>query len=232
MRPASAEETALLNNDLIAFGLTAPFTDRRNAHGNATLPAMAVPSQDALDRLASTTAGLLREHPQGLSEHALIQALRASPAGDVLPGTLGDLTALFRAHFLLFHVLFRLRDELRTRAEAELVIDPLRIRLLPSAPGRAGLERDDALRRYYQDLDQLDITSEDDVARLLAGFHARLHGGERRTEALAELGLEDPVSDAEIKQAYRRLAQRHHPDRGGDAGRLQALNAALATLLP
>jgi curved DNA-binding protein CbpA len=38
------------------------------------------------------------------------------------------------------------------------------------------------------------------------------------------------VDDATIKRRYRRLAMRHHPDRGGDGVRLREINAALATL--
>jgi hypothetical protein len=152
------------------------------------------------------------------------------------PRSLGDpfagLLATFRAHFLLFHVLYALRDELRGRGEAELLIDPLGIRLVPARPGRPGLSADDPVRSFYADLSQLGETDEDAVARLLAGFYARLHGGAGRAEALGVLGLEDPVSDGEIKAAYRRLAQQAHPDRGGDTERIQALNAALRRLMP
>jgi len=30
------------------------------------------------------------------------------------------------------------------------------------------------------------------------------------------LGIEKRASDAEVKKAYRKLAMKHHPDRGGD----------------
>ncbi|NNG14653.1 MAG: DnaJ domain-containing protein, partial [Gammaproteobacteria bacterium] len=42
--------------------------------------------------------------------------------------------------------------------------------------------------------------------------------------------LDDPVSDADIKQQYRRLAMQHHPDRGGDDATLQKINAAMNIL--
>jgi len=38
------------------------------------------------------------------------------------------------------------------------------------------------------------------------------------------------ASAAELKAAYRTLAKRHHPDVGGDAKRILALNAAWAVL--
>lgn len=186
---------------------------------------------DFFDTLAPAVLDLLRAAPEGMSEHVLLKALQARLPG-ALPAELLDPLQLFRAHFLLFHVLYRLRDALRAQGRAELVIDPLGIRLLPYAPGREALAADDALRAYYLDPGHLQTTTGEEVAVLLARFHARLKGGASRARALAELGLADPVSDAQIKRRYRRLAQRHHPDRGGDAQRLQAINAALRILLP
>lgn len=37
-----------------------------------------------------------------------------------------------------------------------------------------------------------------------------------KREALNILGLQDGASDEDIKKAYRKLAMKHHPDRGGD----------------
>ncbi len=69
------------------------------------------------------------------------------------------------------------------------------------------------------------------LADLVGAFWARLGRRERRAEALAQLGLADPVDDDTVKRAYRRLAMEHHPDRGGDKERLQAINAAARLLL-
>ncbi|MCT0205606.1 J domain-containing protein [Synechococcus sp. CS-602] len=50
------------------------------------------------------------------------------------------------------------------------------------------------------------------------------------TELYAVLGMPPSASAAELKAAYRTLAKRHHPDVGGDAKRILALNAAWAVL--
>lgn len=44
------------------------------------------------------------------------------------------------------------------------------------------------------------------------------------------LGVNKDASQAEIKQAYRRLAMMHHPDRGGDSSKLSIVNEAYEVL--
>ncbi len=182
----------------------------------------------ALDALQAATAGLLEARPAGLSEYALLTLLRES--GHMPAMQAGDNLALFRSHFLLFHVLYRLRDEWHAARRWHLVISPLRIALEPWQAGAGGLAEADPLRAYYLDLRHLDETGETEVETLLADFWRRFAGADERAAALAVLGLTDPVDAATIKQRYRELVMQHHPDRGGDTRRLQELNEAMAWL--
>ena len=139
--------------------------------------------------------------------------------------------ALFCAHFVLFHALYRLRDRAWQAQQAHLEIRPLNIRWQPYHGGQGGLARPDTLREYYLDLSNLEQTSARDVDALLAAFWVRFQRRDQRAAALMELGLSDPVDDATIKRTYRQLVMQHHPDRGGETERLQVINAAVKALL-
>ncbi len=172
----------------------------------------------------------LQHHHHGISEYDLLQHLKTK-------GYFADLSQpatpdeLFRVHFVLFHCLYRLHDQLLQQQQGMLAIHTLKICLLPYTPGEVQLQKADPLRDYYLDLSQLEQTTVDDVYAMLASFWNKMDRHEHREAALAELGLQDPVDDSTIKAAYRRLAMQHHPDRGGDSEQLQRINQAVDRLL-
>ena len=179
---------------------------------------------------------LLAAHPAGLSEHELLKKLRECDplfAGFSAREPLG----LFRGHYLLFHVLYRLRDHLAGERRGRLRVDPLGIVLEESEPlpcdgygGTALMPDEPDFASCYADLDRLATVTVAEVGELLRSFHATRRRDGRRRAALAVLELRDPIDAAAIKRQYRRLAMRHHPDRGGDGRRLGEINAALAVL--
>ena len=173
----------------------------------------------------------LAAHPDGIRAYDLIRTLKARGFFNFLPEPPAQPGELFRAHFLLFHALYTLRDRLAVSQQGLLQIDALCIRRLPWSAGDNSLASPDTLRAYYLDWSNLDTTTDDDVCELLASFWRQFGRFDKRAEALAELGLEDPVDDETIKLAWRRLAMEHHPDRGGDKARLQAINAAVDCLI-
>lgn len=173
----------------------------------------------------------MRAHPQGISEYELLNLLREQhPAFQT---DRADPLSLFRQHFLLFHILYRLQADLFSHQAALLELSPLLIVLRDYQAGPTDqLNLSDPLRNYYLDLNHLAKTGAEDVAALLNQFWRGSARADQRRSALDILGLCDPVADSEIRRRYRELVMRHHPDRGGETAQLQVLNAALATLLP
>lgn len=184
------------------------------------------------DSLEPIVERVLANHPEGIDEQTLLRHLRADPGSGMDPQRQISGLGLFRSHFLLFHVLYRLRDRWRRGGSGDIEIDPVCIRPGPCPPSRPAVGPHDALRTYYLDLNNLEDTDATDVARMLQGFDVELRRREQRARAMATLELTDPFDAATVRRQYRRLAMRHHPDRGGDAERLQAIHQALRTLLP
>ncbi|MDP2879037.1 MAG: DNA-J related domain-containing protein [Sulfuricella sp.] len=182
--------------------------------------------------LAEALLAILRTHPDGLTEHDLIRKLaHDDPAFG--PDAYTDELSLFQCHFILFHHLYRLRDELWNERQGDLAIHCLKIVLHPYPDGTDRLPATpDPLRAYYLDLTHLEKTGKQEVLKMLDTFWLRFTHLGHRAEALAALGLADPVEYPEIKRRYRELAMEHHPDRGGEMERLQAINAAMELLEP
>lgn len=181
--------------------------------------------------LTTPILSLLRESPDGLSEHELIKRLEWPP--ELCAGTTheGDLV-LFRKHFLVMNALYRLQEQLAGEG-LQLRIDPLLIVLEPGAErGEGELAADQPLRRYYLDWDNLQQTSAADVAALLRGFWEQYHALDRQAEALRLLGLAEveELTWGAIQRRYRQLATLHHPDKGGEAERFIEIRAAYQLL--
>lgn len=185
----------------------------------------------ALD-LAEQLHELLRAAPAGISEFQLIQQLKARHSTHIPNLGLDDKLVLFRTHFLLFNALYRLREHLWGRQEANLHISPLCVQLQPWRPGSVALAEHDPLRDYYLDLQHLRDTTEHDVEKLLSSFWTRMQGGDEKRAALElfELDGDRPLDLASIKLRYRQLVSQHHPDRGGSTERLQSINLAMEIL--
>ncbi len=180
-------------------------------------------------QLCGVITEILRDHPQGLSEYELLRCLDGGDLPEFNAPSFHDSADLFRLHFLLFHTLYRLREQLA--GEYALDISPLKINLRPhtAGPTRA-LAEPDPLREYYLDLSHLQQTTDAEIDSMLGQFWQRLGAGNERRQALQVLQLSDPVDYATIKRRYRELAMRYHPDRGGDHATLQTINLAMAVL--
>lgn len=175
---------------------------------------------------------VIRNTPTGLSEYDLIEQLAQRSNGVALDGDRTSLT-LFRKHFLTMNALYQLQTELFADGWY-LSISPLAIRLEPlrdlglTTLPAGGSEA--VLRDYYLDWDHFDHTDQTDVAAMLTRFWERYIAVDKRLEALEVLELPADAAWRAVKQAYRRLAATHHPDKGGDPERFRAIREAYEVL--
>lgn len=179
---------------------------------------------------------ILEQAPDGIDEFSLIKRIAVERPDSLFaaPGALRDPLTLFQLHFLLFHRLYCLSDTLAASGR-QLHIHALQIGIEPRPASSPGLACNDPLRRYYLDWSEWAKTHEADVQRLLDSFWNGCRQQSYPTDqevngALKVFELQGPVDGMMIRKRYRQLVSRHHPDRGGDTERLQAINAALLIL--
>ncbi|MBS3804892.1 MAG: hypothetical protein KGY54_10120 [Oleiphilaceae bacterium] len=196
-----------------------------------------VPSElsEQTGHLIIALEAILRESPRGVSELTLIKALQAAPWQLLGKVDFTSPTQLYPVHFLVFHGLYRLRDELGGKGET-LSISPLLIRLGTSdvVAGHGPLAESDKLREFYLDLSQYSL-SEQAISAMMndfwAGRTSQRPAPDDAREAARVLGLQQlPASFDEVKHRFRRAVMQAHPDRGGSTEDVQALNEAFGTL--
>ena len=164
-------------------------------------------------------------------EYELIRWLQAPEQGILREDALSDSMTLFRANFIVMHALYRLRDRWLTAGRGYLQISSLDIGLVPlsSGCGTDLPDQHDALAEYYLDLNNLE-TDQASVDALLNDFWQRMVIPEHYDDDLAVLELTPPVDRNTLRQQYRRLANQHHPDKGGDAEAFRKVSSAYQRL--
>jgi hypothetical protein len=152
--------------------------------------------------------------------------------------------SMFRCHFMIFNALYRLQLNTHIHQRYGLTISSLKISLSEYSLDNKGdsalngsehseksdLQSHDPLSLFYLDYGQVMQTTEQDVNKLLDQFWKGFLNDDQKQNALNILGLSDPVDFNQIKKQYRRLAMKHHPDRGGDADQLIAVHQAMQCL--
>ncbi|MDG6773295.1 DNA-J related domain-containing protein [Thiomicrorhabdus sp. ZW0627] len=180
------------------------------------------------ERFEALVSQALKAEPT-ISEYQLMKHLSANGLVEFKPD-LEPLT-MFRSHFLLFHLLYRLQDRWHEEGQGWLSIHTTDIHLEPDAsfspssnPLQSQLRENDPIKSYYLDYQEFLNTQKEDVLGLLDDFWRRMAGlpalsidATSRSEAMKTLGLEEEsLSLQSVKQQFRTLCQQHHPDKGGD----------------
>lgn len=161
---------------------------------------------------------LLRDQTDGISEYEIMQAFAEHEVYRTLAEE--DQLALFQKHFITMNALYELQHQLWQDEEVFLEVSPLKIQIVISQQSSESsviaISETEKLSEYYRDWKNFDNTSEADVIDLLGNFWQRFVSQDKRQAAYQVLELEPDAKQRQIIENYRRLAARHHPDKGGE----------------
>jgi hypothetical protein len=192
----------------------------------------AVPSalEETLDTVTDLLASYLGQGHQ-CREYELIRWLQEPAQAIFQSNALSDTMMLFRANFIVMHCLYRLRQRWLDEQRGYLTISSLEVGLQPISEASENQlpGEHDPLADYYLNLNHLD-TDEASVEALLNDFWRRMVVPEQNDEDFATLQLQPPTDAHTLRQQYRRLANQHHPDKGGDSEQFRKITAAYQRL--
>jgi len=177
---------------------------------------------------------LLQQHPGGISEYLIIQSFDEHIAFDDVADDYQ--LAIFQKHFMVMNALYQLQANLWQEEQIMLDISPLKIQLIfkvsVSTDAQLAEVGNEKLSEYYLDWSNFENTDKKAVEELLESFWKLYTNNESRSAALEVLKLDESASDEAITHCYRKLAAKHHPDKGGDPAIFIRIRQAYEILSP
>ncbi|WP_445765819.1 DNA-J related domain-containing protein [Rheinheimera sp.] len=168
-----------------------------------------------------------------IEEQYLLRRLGLKLQTDV---AISEELARFQQHFVLYHLLYRLQQQLLELKQSFLSIGLAKVQLL-AVSDLPELAEQGGRRQYYMNWQNFYLMTEQLLEQHLEAFWQYVSKGGKasatlaHTEALALLQLADDFSLTELKKAYRSIALQHHPDRGGSTQQFILLRQAYQQLL-
>jgi len=171
---------------------------------------------------------LLSQQTEAISEFELLKLIKSEHPHffESLPNP----EQLYQQHFWLFHHLHQIQlDWLNT--PRRLSISALSIQCLLQNDASQSIDEHNPLNDFYLDEKNLHL-SPDEVAEMQKVFWQRYLAIEQKAESIKVLQLENqvPLTLKKIKQQFQKLAQKYHPDKGGDANYFQRVKRAYEEL--
>lgn len=166
-----------------------------------------------------------------LAIHELLSELKSVSAIPTLHGE--PQLALFRLNWMMMNALYQLQLDL-LEENLLLNISTLEIFLESIESSQVSAQEKQlqtlALRDYYLNWDNFSDTTVEEVQSILDGLWQDYVSSDQRSNAFEVLGLEGYADAKTIRQAYRKLAKKHHPDKGGDAEQFMRIRSAYEIL--
>ena len=174
---------------------------------------------------------VLKRSDKPLGIHHLLQEIKAISKIPALDDD--EQLGLFKLNWLMMNALYQLQQALLPSGYY-LQIATLEIFLGPVITGdaeSAAVElRAQPLRDYYLDWKNFSDTTVEQIQAMLDGVWQEYLSPDQQHEAYSVLGVDVTASWVQVKKAYRQMAARHHPDKGGDAQRFMAVRQAYECL--
>lgn len=182
---------------------------------------------------------LFFDHFPHTNEHQIIKHLQDKKIEPFDQFNLSLSKDLFSAHFLCMHALYHLKNQYAVQQTFVIIIQSVRVQrfslsLLHSSKTneeiKQFIEVSDPLASYYLDPKHYFETREDEINDMLKSFWTKYLAQDKKQEALSILELPVNADMEMIKKQYRRLAQKHHPDKGGCAEKFNEIREAKTIL--
>mgnify|MGYP006191805485 FL=1 len=194
-------------------------------------------TEPVLNLLQNQLLNLVCESPpdaeQAIEEQYLLKRLGLKLHCDTVRS---EDMARFQQHFVLYHLLYRVQQQLLDSQQGYLSVELAKVRLLSVSHTQVS-DAHDSRRQYYLNWHNFYQMTEQLLDQHLNAFWQNFTVPQftqvalNEAEAKALLQLPAHFNLAQLKKAYRTKALQLHPDRGGEAQQFILLRQAYQRLL-
>lgn len=179
--------------------------------------------------LISVILQVLQQNPQRLAIHHLLAKIQSKISIPKLDNN--EQLALFKLNWLMMNALYQLQQNLLHEGYC-LHISTLDIHIeaITHSQAKSSEVQSQKLRDYYLDWTNFNETSVAEVNAMLEGIWQDCYKPEQKQQAFNTLGLKPNANKQAIKLRYRELANKHHPDKGGNTETFMQIRQAYELL--
>lgn len=180
--------------------------------------------------LISAILQVLQQNPQRLAIHHLLAKIQTQINIPKLDNN--EQLALFKLNWLMMNALYQLQQSLLSEGYfLHLSTLDIHLEALTNNNQAESAElQSQKLRDYYLDWKNFNETSIEEINAMLEGIWQDCYKPEQKQQAFKTLGLKPNASKQKVKLRYRELANKHHPDKGGNTETFMQIRQAYELL--